>query len=552
MNVVSQRLLWGQAGLLVLLLVWGWLPLAAITQWGLTLAILLVIAVAYWRLRRRTGSLSVPLPLASLPAELSGALVLVCGDTAPLFAAESDFRATRQGSYVATSTPDSLLHAVQWIAANHPSWVPRLSLMLSIVPELHRDEAALRGQLHRWRRAVSQCRSRLHTTPPLLLCGYFSAPQTGALPIWFVDQGKGVTVWCPDSLAQPVSDWLQAPVPRSVIEARFSHALWLGCARRWLRDVVAEELNTAQAGLPPLRVSLQAVNFIAQTDDPATLWSMALQRETALSAPLAETAAALPFPDALLPHLPQQHGLTPVQRFCLWSGMGLMLFAACAMLASFGNNIRFTRSISDDLRHYRQLSGMPPEPKLHAQQRLREDEQQLARYQRQGAPLPLAMGLYPGGRLYPAVQKAVSDWAPPPAPAPVVAQVQAQTVRLDSLSLFDSGKAVLKPGSTKVLVGALIDIRAKPGWLILVSGHTDATGHAQANQNLSLKRAVAVRDWMLTTSDIPASCFAVQGYGASQPLADNSTPAGRSVNRRVEITLVPEASACQVPEIKAR
>ncbi|VVN65848.1 OmpA family protein [Pseudomonas fluorescens] len=121
-------------------------------------------------------------------------------------------------------------------------------------------------------------------------------------------------------------------------------------------------------------------------------------------------------------------------------------------------------------------------------------------------------------------------------------------VRLDSLSLFDAGSAELKPGSTKVLVNALVDIKAQPGWLIVIAGHTDATGNADHNLQLSRARALAVRDWMQRMSDIPDSCFAVQGIAASQPIASNDTESGRAANRRVDIRLVPQVGACgQMP-----
>lgn len=81
----------------------------------------------------------------------------------------------------------------------------------------------------------------------------------------------------------------------------------------------------------------------------------------------------------------------------------------------------------------------------------------------------------------------------------------------------------------------------------MVSGHTDNTGNPELNQTLSLKRAAAVRDWMRDTGDVPESCFAVQGYGASRPIATNDTPEGRALNRRVDISLVPQADACQIP-----
>lgn len=106
---------------------------------------------------------------------------------------------------------------------------------------------------------------------------------------------------------------------------------------------------------------------------------------------------------------------------------------------------------------------------------------------------------------------------------------------------------MLKTGSTKMLVNSLVGVKAKPGWLIVVAGHTDNTGNVQLNQTLSQKRAEAVRDWMRDTGDMPESCFAVQGYGASRPIATNNTPEGRALNRRVEISLVPQANACQIP-----
>lgn len=120
-----------------------------------------------------------------------------------------------------------------------------------------------------------------------------------------------------------------------------------------------------------------------------------------------------------------------------------------------------------------------------------------------------------------------------------------EPVRLDSLALFDAGSATLKPDSTNVLINALVGIKARPGWLIVIAGHTDATGSVEQNQALSQARASAVRDWMQRMGSIADSCFAVQGVGASQPIASNGTEVGRAANRRVDIHLVPQRGACE-------
>ncbi|VVP23421.1 hypothetical protein PS862_03977 [Pseudomonas fluorescens] len=123
-------------------------------------------------------------------------------------------------------------------------------------------------------------------------------------------------------------------------------------------------------------------------------------------------------------------------------------------------------------------------------------------------------------------------------------RLPADPVQLDSLMLFDAGSAELKAGSTKVLINALAGIKARPGWLIVINGHSDATGDAGQNLALSRARAWAVRDWMQRMGDIPDRCFAVQGLAASAPVTGNDTESGRAANRRVDIRLVPQEGAC--------
>ncbi len=122
--------------------------------------------------------------------------------------------------------------------------------------------------------------------------------------------------------------------------------------------------------------------------------------------------------------------------------------------------------------------------------------------------------------------------------------ISADPVHLDSLLLFDAGSAKLKAGSTKVLINALASIKARPDWLIVITGHSDGTGDAKQNLQLSRARAAAVRDWMQGMGDLPEKCFAVRGAAASEPAASNASADGRAANRRVDIRLVPQIGAC--------
>lgn len=69
-----------------------------------------------------------------------------------------------------------------------------------------------------------------------------------------------------------------------------------------------------------------------------------------------------------------------------------------------------------------------------------------------------------------------------------------------------------------------------------VEGHTDSTGSDQTNQELSTKRAIAVRDYSIGQR-VAASGIDAEGLASSHPIADDSTNDGRALNRRVEIVI---------------
>jgi outer membrane protein OmpA-like peptidoglycan-associated protein len=107
-------------------------------------------------------------------------------------------------------------------------------------------------------------------------------------------------------------------------------------------------------------------------------------------------------------------------------------------------------------------------------------------------------------------------------------------VDLKSKLLFTSDSAVLKPEAVEQ-VAKLGEILGKyPQDRIRVQGHTDSTGSAAHNEELSLRRAQAVRD-VLVSRGVNGGQVLVEGAGASRPIADNKTAAGRAANRRVEL-----------------
>ena len=82
-------------------------------------------------------------------------------------------------------------------------------------------------------------------------------------------------------------------------------------------------------------------------------------------------------------------------------------------------------------------------------------------------------------------------------------------------------------------------LKANPDIDILVEGHTDSDGSADANWNLSVSRAVAVTN-LLSSFGVNPEKITAAGRGEYQPKADNSTSAGKAKNRRTEIILAPK------------
>ncbi len=99
--------------------------------------------------------------------------------------------------------------------------------------------------------------------------------------------------------------------------------------------------------------------------------------------------------------------------------------------------------------------------------------------------------------------------------------------------VFRSGKSTIDPVSEPTLTDAFNTLKENPEIAIEVRGYTDNVGKLAANKKLSQRRAEAVRSW-LVRKGIDSMRIAVKGYGPENPISDNSTPEGRSKNRRIE------------------
>ena len=98
---------------------------------------------------------------------------------------------------------------------------------------------------------------------------------------------------------------------------------------------------------------------------------------------------------------------------------------------------------------------------------------------------------------------------------------------------FEFGKATLTKDSDSTLEAAYTVLAANPEVYVEISGHTDNIGSVKANQNLSLRRAQSVKNW-LVRHGIPSRRLKTAGKGAAEPVADNATAEGRAENRRIE------------------
>ncbi len=119
--------------------------------------------------------------------------------------------------------------------------------------------------------------------------------------------------------------------------------------------------------------------------------------------------------------------------------------------------------------------------------------------------------------------------------------VQVLTVSFKSDYLFATNSATLLPGSQAEIQRVANVLRQYPETTIQIAGHTDSQGNDVYNQELSERRARAVRS-ALVGMGVDAQRITTIGYGESRPIASNDTASGRQQNRRVEVRIIPKTA----------
>ena len=104
---------------------------------------------------------------------------------------------------------------------------------------------------------------------------------------------------------------------------------------------------------------------------------------------------------------------------------------------------------------------------------------------------------------------------------------------------FPVGQATLSPDNYTLLSKVQRAIATFGQPTVTVEGHTDSTGSAQTNQELSQKRAEAVKTYLVANKTLPANRIRAAGYGPDRPLAPNTTTEGRAMNRRIDVLITP-------------
>ncbi|AHN26518.1 tssL [Gilliamella apicola] len=443
------------------------------------------------------------------------------------------------------------------LIAKWPDMLGRVGIFLALTPEIEDKQGIFIAKLQAFRQSWVDTSKIAKYSLPVYLSVHIGFndliyDEFESIPVqWF--QLKKQKLYLIDRYLSPLNNWVNdikiSPKER---ERRLSLQAFLNESKDWVEKVVLSTLADPKQPVAKCIPAAAAIYPVNQEVITNNIIQIQWERLTTMTLPntrkIQETISP---PDDLVKFMPIAYPFSPIISMICGLLVITSLFTMGCLGASFKNNIKLAKQVESDIDFYNSIAMDNYDEKLKALEILKNDRIMLNKYFSQGEPVRLGVGLYHGQQLIEPLNIAISKYvAMPPKviePPQVVIPV---VIRLDSLALFETGQSNLKPDSTKILINALVEMQKQiktnqdTGWLILIGGHTDSTGNEDKNIQLSLDRALSVRNWFMKTSDMPETCFAIQGYGSKKPLVDNDTAENRAKNRRVEISLVPQMSNC--------
>ncbi|WP_232452187.1 OmpA family protein [Burkholderia ubonensis] len=533
--------------MLVVVIGGAWV-LAGLADWLIAtfvaLAVASAVCVAGWHERRRaahavSSSAESTDAIGSVAHEL--AVIVVVGPYAaglfPRDGGRTTLRRDDRAVWLLADTPERLNDVMAQVKASRGCFPD--AALLPVVPEGD-DESVLRREFVQWRIALQAAYCHPECVLPCHVAVYacLGPGEDAATQVqWF---GDPLDVGVP-RLDESIRLYDRLPaIRRQLASSRQTGAVVrsaLGLSVfEWLDEAALLSLISALANTSPFALQGVSLADVGHTPIRPGAWTRWLIARTGLQPGVTKPVTG-PLPPPLV-HAsarvagrhaapPPTGGEWPLASHVLLSSV-VALIVAVAM--SGWVNYRIVERIAGDLSTYWNTPGDRITAKIDSFERVREARDEVVRNLRDGAPFGAGWGLYPGHALSARLDAALAAYQPP-----------LTTARIDSLSLFASGKATFSPESAhRELAHVLRLIRVNPDQRVLIEGHADSEGSPEANLQLSEARARAIRDWLVTVGGLPVTRFAIQGMGDIRPIADNRSEAGRALNRRVDISLIPD------------
>ena len=287
-------------------------------------------------------------------------------------------------------------------------------------------------------------------------------------------------------------------------------------------------LNSSSVRLQQIMLSDYGHGFIRHG-----AWSRWLEETYAILPALARSRIELPLPE-LAATASQDQTSEPVLRArprSLWLPAVTLLLAA-SMCAAFAWEQHRQAVVKGMMQQIKRLPGDDIAGQFAAVRRLEKLEPQLTHcadsYPFQNWGFSQCVGMLPK---VDTVLEKYERWVTFSSAGPI--------------SLFASGHAELIPSLTDRLLPAAAMVEKNPGVIFLIVGHSDSSGDENNNLSLSLARAQAVRDWIISRTSVPVERFRLKGMGDAFPVISNDTPEGKEMNRRVE--MIPLRSPSYIP-----